>query len=142
MYTWDRARSRCAQGGVAALHPHHARHNVVEPLVNIPQQAEGASVAKFYEMSTAVINQLAGLFEGYITKYLPDESDYLKAQRKLYEMLTDGGSGINPLVEDQIWQRDQQRILNDAMRAEEENMAVWAARRYPMPPGAAMYQAL
>lgn len=117
--------------------------NVVEPLVNIPQQAEGASVAKFYEMSTAVINQLAGLFEGYITKYLPDESDYLgAAQRKLYEMLTDGGSGINPLVEDQIWQRDRQRILNDAMRAEEENMAVWAARRYPMPPGAAMYQAL
>lgn len=65
-----------------------------------------------------------------------------KAQRKIYEMLTTGGSGINPLVEDQIWQRDRQRILNDAMRAEEENMAVWAARRYPMPPGAAMYQSL
>jgi hypothetical protein len=94
-------------------------------------------------MSKAVIDQLAGLFTGYIDKYLPDESDYLiQAQNWIAKAIRDGGTGINPLVEDQIWQRERQRILNDAARAEEDNLASWAARRYPMPPGAAMYQTL
>lgn len=117
--------------------------SVVEPLVNIPQQAEGASLAKFHELSGAVIDQLAGLFSGYIERYFPNETPYLtKAQDWLVKALTTGGTGINAHVEDQIWQRDRARVLKDAARAEEEVITAWAGRGYPLPPGAAAYQVL
>lgn len=112
----------------------------IEPLVNIPQQAEGASLAKFHELSGAVIDQLAGLFRGYITTYFPDETPYLtKAQEWIVKALTTGGTGMSAQVEAQIWERDRARILKDAARAEDEALTVWAARGYPLPPGAAAH---
>ena len=114
--------------------------SAVEPLVNIPQQAEGASLAKFYELSEAVINQLAGLFTGYMGTYFPDETPYLnKAQEWIVKALTEGGTGMNARVEDQIWQRDRARILKDAGRAAADVLGTFAARNYPLPPGAAAH---
>ena len=115
--------------------------SVVEPLVNIPQQAEGASLSRFYEMSTAVINQLADLYSGWLVEYAPDDTPWLvQTQEWLTKALTTGGTGINPSIEAQIWARDRSRILREAERAEEEVISSWAARRYPLPPGAAAWQ--
>lgn len=113
--------------------------NVVEPIVNIPQFAQGASTASFHELSGAVIEQLSELFTGYIADYFPNESDYLNlAQQWIARALSTGGTGLNAHIEDQIWQRDRARILKDSARAEAEVVNSWAARRYPMPPGAAV----
>lgn len=117
--------------------------NVVEPIVNIPQQAEGASLAKFYELSTAVIDQLAGLFDGYMTKYFPDDTPYLRnAEDWIVNALTVGGTGLNPHIEAQMWERDRSRIQREASKLEEEAVTKWAARRFPLPPGAMTYQVL
>ena len=117
--------------------------SAIEPLVNIPQQAEGASVAKFFELSGAVIEQLAGLFKGYMTEYFPDDQPYLsEAQKWIVNALQNGGTGIDPHIEAQIWDRDRSRLLKEADRLEDELLAGWAARRYPLPPGAAAHQVL
>jgi hypothetical protein len=117
--------------------------DVLEPPVTIPTDAQGASVAKFYELSQAVINQLADLFSGYMTKYFPDDTPYLQeAQNWIVRALTQGGTGLNANVEDQMWQRDRSRILREAAKNEEEALSTWAARRYPLPPGAATYQVM
>jgi hypothetical protein len=114
---------------------------VVEPNVTIPQNADGASVAKFHELAEQVMDKLAGLFGGYITDYFPNECGYLeKAQQWICDTLTSGGTGINADVEDQIWQRDRARVLNEVSRANQEVIANFAARGFPIPPGAAAHQ--
>lgn len=47
-----------------------------------------------------------------------------------------GGTGIDPAVDDAIWARDRNRIMADGLRAQQELMATFAARRFPIPPGA------
>jgi hypothetical protein len=47
-----------------------------------------------------------------------------------------GGTGIDPAVDDAIWARNRNRILIDGQRAQQELMATFAARRFPIPPGA------
>lgn len=47
-----------------------------------------------------------------------------------------GGTGIDPAVDDAIWARDRNRIMADGQRAQQELMATFAARRFPIPPGA------
>lgn len=117
--------------------------DLVAPNVNIPSQAEGASLATFYELSAAVITQLANLFDGYIAQYFPNDTPYLQdAEAWLSKALTTGGTGIAPSIEAQIWDRDRARILKEAQRLEDETLLTWSARRYPIPPGAATYQVL
>jgi hypothetical protein len=117
--------------------------SLVEPNVHIPANAEAASLATFYELSQTVVAQLAELFSGYITEYFPDDTGYLQsAQLWLDKALTEGGTGIAPSIEAQIWDRDRARVLKEAQRLEDETVQTWAARRYPLPPGAATYQVL
>lgn len=113
---------------------------VVEPNVNIPQQAEGASIEKFTELSDTIIAKLSDLFTDYVATYFPNGGYFDAAKLWIEKAITTGGTGINPNVENAIWQRDRSRILDDAAQAEDEAVAAWAARGYPMPPGAAAYQ--
>lgn len=134
-----------AEGGPAQMSPapFSFTPNVVEPPVTIPTDAEGASLASFYELSTAVINQLSGLYAGWIATYLPDETPYFEAaQQWMYDAITNGGTGINAHVEAQIWDRDRSRILKEADRAEREVAQSWAAKGYSLPPGAETWQVL
>ena len=114
--------------------------SVVEPAVFIPKNAEAASVAKMTELSDAVIDKLAGLFSGYMGEYFPNECGYLeKAQRWICDTIENGGTGIPSHVEDQIWQRDRSRVLEETNRARDEVFASFAARGFPVPPGAALH---
>lgn len=111
------------------------------PRVNIPREAETASVHKFDEFAEKTVSKLATLFRDYLSRYFPNNCDSLRhAQQKLCEMLTRGGTSINPVVEDQIWQRDRTRVLNEVNRAGREVLATFAARGFPVPPGAALHQ--
>lgn len=127
-----------AQGGPASMQavPYSFTPRAIEPIVNIPAQAEGASLAKFYELSTAVIAQLSSEYTRWIDTYMPDECGYLeKAQQWICDTLTNGGTGINPVVERQIWDRERSRTLRELERNENETVNTWAGRGYPLPPG-------
>lgn len=151
---WDRAQnaasasssnfSAALTAGGAGAHMNSASvtfdSTVVEPSVFIPTNAEAASVAKMTELSDAVIDKLAGLFSGYMGEYFPNECGYLeKAQRWICDTIENGGTGLPPHVEDQIWQRDRSRVLEETNRARDEVFASFAARGFPVPPGAALH---
>lgn len=111
----------------------------VEPPVTIPTNAAGVDGALYDSAYGKIITDLSGKFAGFFAEYFPNECDYLQeAQAKLCEML-DGGSGIPAHVENQIWQRDRSRVLEDVSRARDDVLATFAARGFPLPPGAAAH---
>ena len=112
---------------------------VVEPHVNIPVNAAGVDGALYNSTYGQIIADLSDQFAGFFAEYFPNECDYLQdAQLTLCGML-DGGSGIPAHVENQIWQRDRSRVLEDVGRARDDVLATFAARGFPLPPGAAAH---
>lgn len=113
--------------------------NVEEPDVLIPRVAEAASIENFQHWWAGAIDTLADQFANFIDQYFPNECGYLQAaQRWICDTIQNGGTGINPIVEQQIWARDRSRVLADARSQEAELIDGFAARRYPIPPGAAV----
>lgn len=113
---------------------------VVEPPVNIPMNATGLDSALYDSTYDRILTDLSGKFAGFFDEYFPNECDYLaKAQQWMCDVLDTGGTGIKPAVEDQIWQRDRARVLRDSARAEDDIVATFAARGFPLPPGAAAH---
>lgn len=112
----------------------------VEPPVLIPTSATGVDSALYGSTYQQIVDDLTAQFTGFFATYFPNECDYLaKAELALCDML-DGGNGIPSDVEDQIWQRDRARVLNEVNRASGDVIATFAARGFPLPPGAAQHQ--
>lgn len=112
---------------------------VVEPPMNIPRTATGVDGALYGTTYDQIIHDLSDSFARFFVDYFPNECDYLeKAQAQLCEILN-GGTGIPAHVEDQIWQRDRARVLNEVRRATDETLATFAARGFAVPPGAATH---
>lgn len=110
---------------------------VTEPGVFIPQLAEGASMEMFETWWDGIINRLGQDYSQYIDRFFPNECDYFeKAQQWICNAIENGGTGIAPRVEEQIWERDRARILRDSDRAEQEITSNFAGRGYVLPPGA------
>ena len=110
---------------------------VAPPLVDIPFLAEGASTEMFNQWWDAMMDKLARLYAGYIDRYFPNECQYLQhAQRWICDAITKGGTGIRPAIEAQIWERDRARLLREGARAEQDLVRQFAARGFPLPPGA------
>lgn len=113
----------------------------VEPPVNIPMNAAGVDGALYGSTYDQIVNDLSGKFAGFFADYFPNECDYLaKAQDQLCDILN-GGTGIPAHVENQIWQRDRSRMLEEVGRVKQEIIAGSAARGFPLPTGAALYAA-
>jgi hypothetical protein len=114
--------------------------NVVEPPVNIPMNAQAAGFEQFRETWTETINDLTTRFRDFIVEYMPNETPYIDAaQQWLNSAITNGETGLIRTVEDQIWQRQRDRITKDSARAESEIIDSWASRGFAMPPGAAIH---
>lgn len=114
--------------------------NVVEPDVYIPTTAERAGFEAFREIWEETIADLSGRFTSFITEYFPDDTEYInETQKWLYDTIANGGTGINPAVEEQIWERERARIVREANRAEQSVIGSWAARGFPLPTGAAAH---
>ena len=129
---------RRSQGGARML-PAYLQFDADVPVpdVEIPRLAEGASLEMFDDWWSGIIDKLAGLYAGYMDRYFPNDCEYLKhAQQWICDAITKGGTGLNPVVEGQIWERDRGRILREAGRAEQEAVSAFAARGFPLPPGA------
>lgn len=111
--------------------------SVDEPRVNIPSNAKGLDTAVFDSMYGKIIHDLSDLFADFFIKYFPIRATLMPAVESWLERaITSGGTGVNPNVERNIWQRDRDRISLDAASAADEAMNLFAARGFPMPPGA------
>lgn len=89
-----------------------------------------------------IVGMLTGKFSDFIARYFPEDTYVIEAQNWIKRALTVGGAGINVGVEAAIWERARARTLKDAQRAQDELSVVWAARRFPVPPGAYMNASL
>ena len=112
--------------------------DVDEPRVSIPTRADGVDTAVFDTMYAQIIEDLAGRFRTFLEDFFPDDSNLMgSVEAWLKRAIDDGGTGINVNVERQIWQRDRDRLSVEASAASEQAVNQWAARGYPLPPGAA-----
>jgi hypothetical protein len=110
-----------------------------------PERLDGLEEAEddFNEEYQTLMESLRAGFSAFFATYFPlDPTSLSAASAWLANALTNGGSGINVNVETQLWNRDRSRVLEDSGRAEDEAISGWAARRFPLPPGAATYQVL
>lgn len=111
---------------------------VVEPPVNIPANASGLDTALFNSTYQRIIDDLSDQFANFFTTYFPLNRALIEAcEAWLSNAVVNGGSGINSTVEERLWQRDRDRITSEAATVEQEAVAAWAARGFPLPPGAA-----
>lgn len=109
-----------------------------EPTVSIPATAAAADIYADYETQyTELVTLLTTKFTDFRTTYFPDESAaYTAAEDWLQAALTNPNGGIPLTVQAQIIGDDHARISADANRASDALMATFAARRFPLPPGA------
>lgn len=97
-----------------------------------PLDGEAMYNAQRDQMLTLITNS----FTDFINTYFPNPQFYEDALDWCHDAFTTGGTGLNADVEQQLWERGRARILGDSERAEDEAMASWANKRWPVPPGA------
>lgn len=115
-----------------------AELDVDEPRVAIPSRVSGVDETLFDSIYQTIINDLADRFRQFMDDYLSIDVELMpEAEAWLKRAIADGGSGVDALVEFQIWQRDRDRITVEAASASDEAVSQWAAKGYPLPPGAA-----
>jgi hypothetical protein len=109
----------------------------VEPAVYIPTTAQETDPFWRYESTKQELTQwLADLFTTFFTTYYPLATDaFDEGMAWVTNTITNGGTGIPAAVEDQIWQRDRDRILRSSLQAQNSAYADFAARGFSLPPG-------
>lgn len=98
---------------------------------------EENSVLTFEAQRDKTIALLSNELAGFFAKYYPLAADaFDEATSWLVNTITNGGTGINAAVEDQIWQRGRDRIVNDGKRVESQALNDFASRGFSLPSGA------
>jgi hypothetical protein len=88
---------------------------------------------------------LVGLMTDQLTKfftvYYPlNEDGYDAGMAWLINTITVGGTGINPVVEDQIWQRGRDRIIAEGARQDSATLLQFSQRGFTLPSGVMVAQ--
>lgn len=110
--------------------------------LDIPEapEIEGFSPSELTALYKSTSDEIKALLANGLSRffidYFPLGNELAAARAWVENAIVNGGTGLNPIIEAQIYERDRSRVLNDAMRATSEATAAWAARGYPMPPGA------
>jgi len=102
--------------------------------------ASGNVSAQFQAVRTQLLAEMQTQFEGFFASHFPVGGELSDALDWVSQAITTGGSGINVNVENALWDRARAKLLRDSARTEDEAMTTWAARRYTLPPGAAVNQ--
>lgn len=112
--------------------------SVVEPVVDIPAtQSAGDVMALFTTEYEELIAVLADKFVAFRTAYFPnDAADYASAETWLRDALA-SNKGIPDAVAAQMMTDEKDRVLSEVSRASDAVLQSFAARRFPLPPGAA-----
>ena len=112
---------------------------IAEPAVDIPTSQSATDVMSLFDTKyLELVALLSDKFTAFRTTYFPDESaTYGAAEDWLQAAIANPDSALPPTVAAQIITDDKDRILADAARASDAVLAQFAARRFPLPPGAA-----
>ncbi len=111
------------------------------PSVSAPATTETVTdaVALFDTKYGELLATLELKFSNFRALYFPDDSTaYASAEAWLTTELDNPDRVLPEALADMIWEEDRSRILADTQRASEETLSIWAARGYPLPPGAAV----
>ncbi len=77
----------------------------------------------------------------FFTIYYPLNTDgYDAGMDWLINTITNGGTGINPAVEHQIWQRGRDRVIAEGDRADSQTLIQFSQRGYALPSGVMVKQ--
>lgn len=112
--------------------------SVTEPTVDIPSSANASDVMSLFDTKyLELVGMLSTKFTDFRTAYFPDEQTaYTAAEDWLQEALS-SDTGLPDAVVTALLQDDEARILKDSARATDAVLQTFAARRFPLPPGAA-----
>lgn len=134
---FDRAMST-ARGGANITSTAIAPLSIEEPNIELPSKAEGVDSGLFDSVRATLVTELTGLFRDFFDEFFPlDDELNSSARRWMNDAITRGGSGVNPGVEEGIWQRERSRLAQAKADAQTSTVALWAAKGFPLPPGAA-----
>jgi len=109
------------------------------PQISTPLSSAEAQ-ALFTQNAAQIKGELVQGFSTFLSQYFGEMPEFSAARDWLTRALTTGGTGLNATVEAQIYERERTRIFNEASRDEGEVLSDWAAKRFPLPPGAAAAQ--
>ncbi len=112
---------------------------VDEPAVSIPATADKADVLDTFDTKyLELVALLSDKFALFRSTYFPDEQvAYTAAEDWLQGAVANPSQGLPSAVAAQVLTDDKDRILSDSVRAQDEVLATFAAKRFPLPPGAA-----
>lgn len=109
------------------------RMSAIEPAVELVADA----TLTYESQRNKIITLLSGELADFFANYYPLVADaFDEATGWLVDTINNGGTGIKPAVEDQIWQRDRSRVVADGLRAEAQTRDEFAARGFSLPSGA------
>ncbi len=114
----------------------------IPPAPDITDYTEAQLTALYQSTADEITALLGNGLATFFTTYFPLGAELAAARAWVENAIVNGGTGMNATVEDQIWQRDRSRVLRDSARAMDEASAMWAAKGYPLPPGALVHQAM
>lgn len=106
---------------------------------NMPDLSAEVTAA-FNAAMTSLRATMVSDFTGFFAAHFPVGDELTVALNWVENAIVNGGSGINVNVENALWDRARSKLLRDSARAEDEAITTWAARRYTLPPGAAVHQ--
>lgn len=114
-----------------------SERTVDEPVVNIPASVSPSDVLAQYDQKTGeIISDLASRFSSFISTYFPNDSaTYSSAQTWLQQAIDNGG--LPATFADALMADAKTRAYADAAVQTDAVLSTFAARRFPLPPGAA-----
>ena len=115
-----------------------AAPSITEPPVDIPATQSASDIyTDFAAEYVKLILELSTQFTTFRSSYFPDEQAAYSAAEDWLQSAIANDSGLPAAVAAQILTDDKDRLLAEADRASETVLATFAARRFPLPPGAA-----
>ena len=113
--------------------------NVIEPNVTIPEsQSVGDVMALFDAKYAEMVTMLSGKASAFMAEHFPNEKlTYAAGESWVKAAIENPTAGLPSAVQAQILTEDKDRITADATRAADAVIESFAARRFPLPSGAA-----
>ena len=113
--------------------------SVSAPNVIIPTNIDTTQIMSLFDGKYAdLVTFLVGKFTSFRSTYFPNEqAAYAAAESWLTAALANPNACIPVAVQAQIWGDDHARITAEKLRAQDDVVAQFAARGFPLPPDAA-----
>jgi len=113
-------------------------YDVVEPLVEIPATLDPADIVDYFNTHyPELMDKLSDMFAAFLTTYFADDGAFIAARQWLEDAIVNPDNPLPTAIATQIWEDDRARIYDESRRKVEETTAMWAAKGFPLPPGAA-----